>query len=336
MSEKYVDPAMEPILVPVDEIVPQMVNPNYQSDKAFKALQTSILSNGMAYGVLVSKNPLYDPNTKNISQTARELESGSITKDGITYTKKDDGVELRWEDGSSVMLDKNLYKPRCFTGGQDIVDVRDPRLRSFYEWQVVDGCHRLLAVLYGSPSYAHLNNEDSKKIYERCNGMIPCSVLKDKTDQELMSATILFNSARGDHDLMEMKDIVADLSRSGMTDQWIAKFLFLDKETITRFKQLSGMRSAFNNCSELEDAWDPYKDMAEERRTKHDLSVLALKYVNKYRELKGLKTGVMSDQTDIFVAASDLGWNESSPTEMPKTLDEADNVIEKEILGDEK
>lgn len=286
----FLDPAYICIPISCEDIVPQATNPNYQSSKAFSALQTSILNTGMVFPVEVAKNPLYDPSTK------------------------------------------GLPKPKCFSGGQDIVDVRDPELRKFYPYMVVDGTHRLLAVLYGSPMYSYLNETASQKIYQRTHGYIPCTVLEGKTEQELMSATILMNSARGDHDLMEIKDIVADMCRSGMSDQWIAQNLFLEKEAITRFKQLSGMRSAFNNENNISDAWDPVKDRNDERRAKIDLALAARRYVRKYRLLAGFEsTSSSDDATDIISAAKNIGWSEAEPNMMPKTLDDNGKVFEKEI-----
>ena len=253
-----------------------------------------------------------------------------------------------WNNGMSfpVLISENpLYdpstegmpKPKCFSGGQDTVDVRDPELRKYYKYTVVDGTHRLLAVLYGSDMYEKSEfNKNSRKIYERCGGIIPCVMLEGKTEQEMMSATILFNSARGEHSLTEMKDIVADLSRSGMSDQWISKNLFLDPEAITRFKQLSGMKAAFNDENYKEDGWDPVRDGVVERRKNINLTLAARRYVRKYRALRGFANTVASDEAiDIIMAAKNLGWDPENPGEMPKTLDKNGNVFEKEYENDE-
>lgn len=291
----FLDPAYATIGIPCTEIVPQAVNPNYQSEKAFDALLTSISNNGMAFPVLVAENPMYDPSTK------------------------------------------GQPKPRCFTGGQDVVDVRDPELRKFYPYTVVDGTHRILSVLYGSPEYRDIaKKQKAVDIYERCHGIVPCVVLRDKTEQELMSAEILFNQARGDHDLMQMKDIVADLARSGMSDQWIAKNLFLEPEAITRFKQLSGMRAAFNTEENMREAWDPVADGVNERRKNINLVQAARRYVRKYRQLAGFDNTVMNDESvNILDAAKNLGWSEENPNEMPKTLDDKGKVFEKELEAEE-
>lgn len=336
----WVDPAYVCRPVFVSDIICQAVNPNYQSSKAFEALQTSILNTGMAFPVLIADNPLYDENNELMAKAATEAwknDKHEFTFNGSNHTIKV-GTKpntIIIDNDDEVQIDLALGKPRCFAGGQDIVDVRNPKLRSYYRYQVIDGCHRLLAILYGSPMYNDLNNAKSKKIYERCKGYVPCTVIEDKTEQELMSSTILFNSARGEHDLMEMKDIVADLSRSGMSDQWIAQNLFIEKEAITRFKQLSGMRAAFNTENDLGDAWDPIRDQNVERRKNINAVNAARRYVRKYRQLMGFANTSSSDEaTDIIMAAKNLGWDDKNPTYMPKSVDENGRVFEKEIEAD--
>ena len=334
----WVDPAYVCLPIPVQDIICQAVNPNYQTTKAFEALQTSILNTGMAFPVLIAKNPLYDENNEALAKAGAEAFNSKLNSfefKGQNHTIKAGSKPNTFiiDGDEDVQIDATLGKPRCFSGGQETVDVRDPKLRSYYKYQVIDGCHRLLAVLYGSPMYKDLNNEKSKKIFERCNGYIPCTVIEDKTEQELMSSTILFNSARGDHDIMEMKDIVADLSRSGMSDQWISTNLFLDKEAISRFKQLSGMRAAFNTEKDLADAWDPIKDKNTERRNNINKVQAARRYVRKYRSLMGFDNTSNSDEsTDILMAAKNLGWDENNPEEMPKSVDDKGKVFEKELM----
>lgn len=124
-----------------------------------------------------------------------------------------------WNNGMAfpvLITENNLYdpstegmpKPKCFSGGQDTVDVRDPELRKYYKYTVVDGTHRLLAVLYGSEMYEKSEfNKNSRKIYERCGGIIPCVILEDKTEQEMMSATILFNPIAAEQELYVLRDV---------------------------------------------------------------------------------------------------------------------------------
>lgn len=252
-----------------------------------------------------------------------------------------------WNNGMSfpVLVARNpLYdpstegmeKPLIFKGGQDVVDVRDPEVRKFFKYTIVDGTHRLMAVLYGSPLYKELNNKKSIEIYERCNGLIPCTILEDKTEHELMSAEILFNSARGEHSIDSMKDIVSDLSRSGLSDQWIAKNLFLEMEAITRFKQLSGMRAAFNNEEFKEDAWDPIKEQIHKKRANINLTNAAVRYVRTYKKLVGEDTVYDDPNTDIQAAAEALGWDKNRPNEIPKVLDENGKVFQTELFNSEE
>ena len=135
----WLSPAYLPIAVNVDDIVPQEANPNIQVDTAFKALQTSILNTGYTFPILISENPLYDP-------------------------------DLDPKDKPS-MRDKN----------KRITEVRDPKIRRYFKYQIVDGSHRFAAIL------------ENEEIYNRENGKIPCIILRNKTPQELMSAEILMN-----------------------------------------------------------------------------------------------------------------------------------------------
>lgn len=341
----WVDPAYICHPVNVFDVISQSVNPNYQSGKAFAALQQSIQNTGMVFPVEIGENPLY--NQKKVEEAKAAIEAWNSGEKTFVFDSIEHVISPGKEDrlividgDEDVQIDIGIGKPRCYSGGQDTVDVRNPKLRSYYKYQVIDGTHRLLAILYGSPMYKDLVNretwEKSNKLFERSFGTIPCTIIENKTEQELMSATILMNSARGDHDLMEMKDIVADLSRSGMSDQWIAKNLFLEAEAITRFKQLSGMRAAFNTEADLSEAWDPIKDQNVERRKNINLTNAARRYVRKYRSLMGYDNTSNSDEaTDILMAARNLGWNEKNPGEMPKSVDSNGKVFEKELEKEE-
>ena len=163
-----------------------------------------------------------------------------------------------------------------------------------------------------------------------------CRCIETSLGTFQINGVLFGNSARGEHSLTEMKDIVADLSRSGMSDQWISKNLFLDPEAITRFKQLSGMKAAFNDENYKEDGWDPVRDGVVERRKNINLTLAARRYVRKYRALRGFANTVASDESiDIIMAAKNLGWDPENPGEMPKTLDKNGNVFEKEYENEE-
>ena len=186
--------------------------------------------------------------------------------------------------------------------------------------------------------YAELQAIGGVAIIRPYKGFEPqkCRCIETDTGVFMINGLTYGNSARGDHDLLEMKDIVADLSRSGMTDQWIAHNLFLDKESITRFKQLAGMRAAFNTEENLSNAWDPIADGNAERRKNINLTQAARRYIRKYRALAKHDGIPYNDKdTDVLSAARDLGWDKDNPNEIPKSLDASGKVFEKELSADE-
>lgn len=161
----FIDPAYAVVGIPAEDIVSQQMNPNFQTAKSFSALKTSILNSGFTFPILVSPNPLYDPATE------------------------------------------GQKKPLVFTGGQDKVDVSDPQVRKFFKWTVIDGSHRLMSVLYGSPIYEGMHDDPeglSHKIYQRCGGIVPCTILKG-TEQELMSSEILHNDVLAEQRLVVLR-----------------------------------------------------------------------------------------------------------------------------------
>ena len=88
---------------------------------------------------------------------------------------------------------------------------------------VVDGFHR----------YSTLKN--SKRIFERENGMLPVSVInKDISDR--MASTIRHNRARGSHSIDLMSNIVSELVEMGKGDAWICKHVGMSKDELLRMK----------------------------------------------------------------------------------------------------
>ena len=55
------------------------------------------------------------------------------------------------------------------------------------------------------------------------------------------------NRARGAHNIELMCNIVAELDRAGMSDQWIMKNIGMDRDELLRLKQISGLADLFAN-----------------------------------------------------------------------------------------
>lgn len=99
---------------------------------------------------------------------------------------------------------------------------------------LVDGYHRYQVMM------------TSKRVYQRENGLLPVVVInKDLSNR--MASTIRHNRARGAHNIELMCNIVAELDRAGMSDQWIMKNIGMDRDELLRLKQISGLADLFAN-----------------------------------------------------------------------------------------
>jgi ParB-like chromosome segregation protein Spo0J len=100
------------------------------------------------------------------------------------------------------------------------------------KYELVDGFHRYLVM------------QTSERIYKRENGCLPVTVInKDLSNR--MASTIRHNRARGTHSIELMTNIVAELKKAGMSDEWIMKNIGMDPDELLRFKQISGLAALF-------------------------------------------------------------------------------------------
>lgn len=107
-------------------------------------------------------------------------------------------------------------------------------LKNIDKYEIVDGYHRYCTML------------NHKDIYDREGGCLPVSVI-NKPIEDRMASTIRHNRARGQHSIELMTNIVAELSKSGMSDAWIMKNIGMDAEELLRLKQLSGLQELFKD-----------------------------------------------------------------------------------------
>ena len=110
-------------------------------------------------------------------------------------------------------------------------------------YEIVDGFHRYTVML------------TSKRIRDREGGMMPVVTI-DKPLSNRMASTIRHNRARGAHSIELMSNIVAELTKSGMSDAWILKNIGMDADELLRLKQISGLAELFkdkdfSNCEEI-------------------------------------------------------------------------------------
>ena len=58
------------------------------------------------------------------------------------------------------------------------------------------------------------------------------------------------------HNVELMSNIVAELGRAGMSDQWIIRNIGMDKDELLRLKQISGLAELFANKDfSMSDEW---------------------------------------------------------------------------------
>lgn len=112
-------------------------------------------------------------------------------------------------------------------------------------YEIVDGFHR----------YTTLKN--SKRIFEREKGMLPVVVIQ-KDESNRMASTIRHNRARGSHSIDLMSNIVAELTKAGMSDAWILKHVGMDKDELLRLKQITGIADLFKD-KDFSEAWEGRK-----------------------------------------------------------------------------
>ena len=109
------------------------------------------------------------------------------------------------------------------------------------EYEIVDGYHRYTVML------------TSERVYEREQGMLPVVVI-DKDETNRMASTIRHNRARGSHSIELMSNIVAELTKAGMSDAWILRHIGMDKDELLRLKQITGLAELFKD-KDFSEAW---------------------------------------------------------------------------------
>lgn len=117
---------------------------------------------------------------------------------------------------------------------QPIVTIYDPEQDLYI---VVDGAHRYKVLV--------------EKLKLR---LVPISLI-DKDIKDRMAATIRHNRARGDHNVTQMSNIVAELYMLGWEDDEIAQHLGMGPDEVLRLKQNTGIAEIFGKW-EYSRAWE--------------------------------------------------------------------------------
>lgn len=127
-------------------------------------------------------------------------------------------------------------------------------------------------------------------------------------------SNILFGqTARGSHSLASTKEIVRNLLEvANMSEEWIAKNLFMDLDSVKRLSQLSGLKKAFDNIEEADLSWNPEEDSSYERKTNSYLNKAAAQYVQEYLKTHEDAKNQAREMGDILTYAESLGWNKDA------------------------
>ena len=100
-------------------------------------------------------------------------------------------------------------------------------------YELVDGYHRYLVL------------KTSKRIYERERGLLPVAVIEKGSLEPHGRRPSANNRARGTHNVELMSEIVAELTRANMSDQWIMRHIGMDRDELLRLKQITGLADLF-------------------------------------------------------------------------------------------
>lgn len=109
-------------------------------------------------------------------------------------------------------------------------------------YEIVDGYHRYTIL------------KTSKRIFAREKGLLPVVVI-EKDESNRMASTIRHNRARGSHDVELMSNIVAELTKAGMSDTWILKHIGMDADELLRLKQITGLAELFKD-QDFSNSWE--------------------------------------------------------------------------------
>jgi ParB-like chromosome segregation protein Spo0J len=98
-----------------------------------------------------------------------------------------------------------------------------------------------------------------KILKERFDSKVCPVIVLNHSINERMTATMQFNRARGTHKIDGDANIVVTLSRNGMSDADISKYLGMSIEEILKLKQCLGLKEAFAN-HEFSKSWNELKE----------------------------------------------------------------------------
>lgn len=123
-------------------------------------------------------------------------------------------------------------------------------------------CYPII-VIFDKDKYVIIDGYHRYKILKEVfkSKIIPVIVL-DHSLNERITATVQFNRARGTHKIDGDAHIVVTLSKNGMIDDDICKYLGMCKDEVLRLKQSTGLKESFLN-HEFSKSWPELKEKLE-------------------------------------------------------------------------
>jgi len=97
-----------------------------------------------------------------------------------------------------------------------------------------------------------------KILKELKSDIVPIIILEHSMNGR-MAATVQFNRAKGTHKIDGDAHIVVTLSKNGMSDSDICKYLGMSQDEVLKLKQSTGLKEAFSN-HEFSKSWDELKE----------------------------------------------------------------------------
>lgn len=292
--------------VSIEDIAAQKTNPNSMTAKSFAALQVSIMNSGYTFPVLVSQNEDYDPalDTLSIIDKINLIINGSL----------DDfksGGKIEFATETSDIAISRYFKYRVVDGQQ-----RSSIIRLGTKYFVEDGVSESLLGKW--VKNIDVPTEPGRMLLKylawKENFSIPCVILSGLSNVDSMSVTVLMNQAKGAHRFSTIKDIIYDLVNiEGKSENWVAKNMYLDIESVKRISQLAGLKSAFDDAENIDLSWAPENT----KIYKNKLDIYIVREARIYLE-DYLTMGEIRRIHNIPEEAKKYGWDEKRARESAK------------------
>ena len=120
-------------------------------------------------------------------------------------------------------------------------------------------CYPII-VIYEQEKYVIVDGFHRFKVLKELKSeLAPVIILDHNLINDRMTATVQFNRAKGTHKIDGDANIVVTLSKNGMCDKDICKYLGMDEDEVLRLKQSTGLKEAFLN-HEFSKSWNELKE----------------------------------------------------------------------------